>query len=122
MTTRAALPYAITATGRTALAIDDVVLEQMLAQIVFVEPGERLNRPSFGCSLRSLVYVSAKSEITGALASLVQSALRQWVGNTIDVLAVTVSRDGANATATITYRDRRTQAQRTVTLHHGGGP
>jgi phage baseplate assembly protein W len=125
MTGYAAVPFFVAATGQTATVPDDVYLAQLLAQIVFVEPGERVNRPDFGCNLRGLTFAPGPNglvggELVGAIGTLVQAALRQWVGGTIEVLDVEMRMAEACATATITYRDTRTGRNRRVVVSGRG--
>ena len=51
-----AFPLAFDGTGRTALADRDAHIRQMIEQLLFTEPGERVMRPTFGCALLQLVF------------------------------------------------------------------
>lgn len=94
----------------------DVYLEQLLEQIVFIEPGERVNRPDFGCSVRRLTFTSGKSEITTAVEALVQSALRQWVDSSVHIQSVHVVSDDATVRVTISYIDANTHQLRQTSV------
>ncbi|HEX8534895.1 MAG TPA: GPW/gp25 family protein [Allosphingosinicella sp.] len=109
MNGHAAFPYSIGANGQTARVSTPDYVEQLLEQIVFVEPGERVNRPDFGCSLRSLTFTNGKGEITTAVEALVQSALRQWVDPSIHVRSVDVHSSDGTVRVTISYMDARSQ-------------
>ena len=43
-------------------------------------PGERVNRPDFGCGLLQLVFAPNSVELAATLQALVQGALQQWLG------------------------------------------
>ena len=116
MTGHAALPYGVSDTGLTATVPDETYLAQLLEQIVFVQPGERVNRPDFGCNMRGLTFASGHSEIIGAVSTLVQSALRQWVGGAVEVLDVDVRMVETRAHVTITYRDKGSGTARRIVL------
>lgn len=60
-------------------------VEQMMLQVLFTAPGERLNRPDFGCGVKRLVF-APNSEVTAALAQVtIFEALTRWLGSVIDV-------------------------------------
>lgn len=88
---RAAFPYAIGPGGQTAAADHRDYVESLIIQVMGVEPGERVNRPAFGCSLRGLVFAGGRSEMTIAVEALVQSALRQWTADVIRIQDVDVT-------------------------------
>jgi len=44
-------------------------VEQMMLQVLFTSPGERINRPDFGCGIRRLVF-APNSEVSAALAQV----------------------------------------------------
>jgi uncharacterized protein len=112
--TRAAFPLAIASTGQTACADPADEVAQMLEQILFVTPGERVNRPDFGCSLRSLTFSTRTSELDTAIEALVEGALRRWAGDAIHIRGFAVEVQEAALVVTIRYFDRRTQAVRQI--------
>ena len=55
-------------------------VEQMIKQVLFTAPGERINRPDFGCGLRRMVF-APNSEAAASLAQVtVYEALQTWLG------------------------------------------
>jgi phage baseplate assembly protein W len=114
MSLRVAFPYALAPTGQTARASEPEYLGQLLAQILFVEPGERVNRPDFGCPLRGLTFATGRSEVTTAVEALVQGALRQWVADAVQIQGVDVDVRGSLVHVTISYLDSRSQALRQI--------
>jgi Bacteriophage baseplate protein W len=65
-------------------------VDQLIRQVLFTSPGERVNRPDFGCGIKRLVF-APNSEASAALAQVtVFEALSKWLGNTITVNDVTV--------------------------------
>lgn len=60
-------------------------VEQLIMQILFTAPGERINRPDFGCGIRRLVF-APNSEVSAALAQVtIYQSLTTWLGSAIDV-------------------------------------
>lgn len=85
-------PFAIDAgVGRLAEETDYAAhVEQMIKQVLFTNPGERINRPDFGCGLRRMVF-APNSEVTASLTQvMVFQALETWLGNLINVDEVRV--------------------------------
>jgi len=74
--------------GRGRLAEEESYVEhveQMMLQVLFTAPGERINRPDFGCGVKRLVF-APNSEVSAALAQVtIFQALTRWLGTAIDV-------------------------------------
>ena len=106
--------------GRTAEADTDAHVRDMIEQVLFTAPGERVNRPDFGCGLQRLVFAPNSDELAAASQFLVQGALQQWLGDLIALNDVEVFSEDARLFINITYTERRTQQQRTVQFARGG--
>ncbi len=80
-------PIAVDA-GRGRLAEEEdyaTHVEQMMLQVLFTAPGERINRPDFGCGVKRLVF-APNSEVTANLAQVtIFEALNRWLGSAIEV-------------------------------------
>lgn len=60
-------------------------VEQMMFQVLFTAPGERVDRPDFGCGVKRLVF-APNSEVSAALAQVtIFQALTRWLGTAITV-------------------------------------
>lgn len=60
-------------------------VEQLMRQVLLTNPGERVNRPDFGCGLRAMVF-GPNSEVTAGLAQVaIFQALTEWLGDLIEV-------------------------------------
>jgi phage baseplate assembly protein W len=109
-----AFPYRVTGSGQTASQEqDDAHIRDMIEQVLFTSPGERVNRPDFGSGLLGLVFAAASEETVTATQFLVQGALQQWLGDLIEVEAVKVTSQEATLYVTVVYQNLRTQ-QRAV--------
>ncbi|WP_416181138.1 GPW/gp25 family protein [Chloroflexus sp.] len=111
-----AFPYAIDGGGRTARADDDAHIRQMIEQLLFTAPGERVNRPSFGAGLRQLIFAPNSPELAAALEFLVQGALQEYLGELIRVESVAIVAEEATLRVTVQYVVQRTQQRRVVEL------
>jgi phage baseplate assembly protein W len=104
-----AYPWHIDAGGRTASAQRADHIRQLIEQVLFTTPGERVNRPTFGSGLMQLVFSPNSSELATATQFLVQGALQQWLGDVIVVRNVDVRSEDAVITVTVDYLIRETQ-------------
>lgn len=85
-------PFAIDeAQGRVAQEGDYAEhVEQLVKQVLLTSPGERINRPDFGCGVKRLVFAPG-GEVAATLAqTVVFQALGKWLGSVIAVHEVSV--------------------------------
>jgi phage baseplate assembly protein W len=60
-------------------------VEQLIKQVLLTNPGERINRPDFGCGLRRMVF-APNSNVTASLTQVtVFQSLEKWLGTLISV-------------------------------------
>jgi hypothetical protein len=119
-----AYPYGFDARRRTAEAGDERHIRDLIEQVLFTQPGERVMRPTFGSGVMQLVFAPNSPELAGATQMLVQGALTQWLGALIAVQDVRAEATDATLSVTVRYVVRRTgeaQAQ-TFTRDTGGVP
>lgn len=84
-------PFHPDAHGRTAAAKDDDHVRQLIEQILFTNPGERVNRPTFGSGLLQMVFQPNSPEVAAALQFTLQAALQQWLGSRVLLRGVQVT-------------------------------
>jgi phage baseplate assembly protein W len=96
-------PFAISAKGRTATTDVDDHVRDMIYQVLFTSPGERVNRPDFGCGLLQLIFELNSPEAAASARYLVRGALQRWLGQAIDVDEVTVTSQDERLTIDIVY-------------------
>ncbi len=105
-------PYRFDGRGRTAQATADDHIRDLIEQVLFTAPGERVNRPDFGSGLMQLVFGPNSDELATAVQFLVQGSLQQWLGDLITVESVAVSSEESTIEVRIEYVVRRTQERR----------
>jgi hypothetical protein len=105
-------PLRIDASGRTAATGEDDHIRDLIEQVLFTAPGERVNRPDFGTGLLQLVFAPAGQELATATQFLVKGALQQWLGELILVQDVSVKAGDASLVVRVAYRSNRTQEDR----------
>jgi uncharacterized protein len=104
-------PFHIDARGRSAEVTGDDHIRDMIEQVLFTHPGERVNRPDFGCGLLQLVFAPNSDALTAAVHATVQGSLQQWLGDLIEVASVDVQNDDAELQVSVRYRVRHEQEQ-----------
>jgi phage baseplate assembly protein W len=102
-----AFPYSVTELGRTQEANESAHIQQLIHQLLFTSPGERVNRPTFGCDLQRLVFASRRTELGIAIEAMVQGALAQWLGELIKVQSVVVQYGDAAVLVDLRYTEIR---------------
>jgi Bacteriophage baseplate protein W len=108
-------PLAIDGQGRTATANENDHIREMIEQVLFTNPGERVNRPDFGCGLKRLLFMPNSQPLAAATQLLVKSALQKWLENEIQVEKVEVDAQDSQLIVQVTYSNR-TDGQRRVDL------
>jgi uncharacterized protein len=113
-------PYHFDDLGRTASADDPKHIRDLIEQLLFTNPGERLNRPDLGCGLMQLVFAPNSVELAAATQLLVQGSLQQWLGDLIQVESVQVSSEESTLFVNVQYTIRRTQERQLAEFSRGG--
>ncbi|HEY0760116.1 MAG TPA: GPW/gp25 family protein [Acidisarcina sp.] len=120
MATNLYYPYQFDGRGRTQGADLDDYVRQLVEQVLFTSPGERVNLPDFGSGLLQLPFAPNSLEIAAATQFTVQGALQKWLGSYIKVLAVAAVVDEEILTVTVTYALLGTGTTQVQTFVSGG--
>jgi phage baseplate assembly protein W len=107
-------PYRIDGRGRTATTSEEEHVGDLIRQVLFTAPGERVNRPTFGSGLLGLVFEPNRDLLAGAIESGVAAALQQWLGELVVVEGVTVEIDDSTITVTVSWIMRKSQERHTA--------
>jgi len=84
-------PFHFDGKGRTAITDIDDHIRDMIHQVLFTNPGERVNRPDFGCGLLELVFMPNSDVLATTTQFLVQGSLQRWLSDVIQVEQVRVT-------------------------------
>src|SRR5262245_4273240 len=98
-----AYPYAIDQQHRTATTANIQYIEQLIEQMLFTMPGERVNRPDFGSNLMQLVFAPQNDELIASLRLLLQGVLQRWLGNINRVESININAQEQTLTITVQY-------------------
>ncbi len=110
--TQVAFPYAPDQRGRTASGDEDRHIRDLIEQVLFTAPGERVNRPDFGTPVSQLLFEPNSDILATVVKTTIQASLQQALGGLIEVEQVEVESLDARLQITIVYLHRRS-GQRT---------
>lgn len=106
--------------GRTAETWEDEHIRDLIEQVLFTSPGERVNRPTFGSGVLQLIFAPTGDALAAATQMTVQGALQQWLGELILVEAVEVQSEDSSLQVRVLYTVRRTQQRQVAQFVRGG--
>jgi|SRR5580698_3514850 phage baseplate assembly protein W len=112
-------PYQFDGRGRTEDPADDYV-RQLVEQVLFTSPGERVNLPDFGSGLLQLTFAPNSMEMAAATQFTVQAALQKWLSGYIRVQSVSASAQESTLTVTVSYSLLSTGVSQVQTFVYGG--
>ena len=99
-------PFHIDGRGRSAATSLDDHIRDLIYQVLFTAPGERVNRPDFGCGIRQLVFMGNSDVLATTTQFLVQGSLQRWLGDLIALERVTVTNQDERLVVEVVYSRR----------------
>jgi uncharacterized protein len=115
-----AFAYHFDFTGHTAQTDPLTHIGDMIEQILFTSPGERVNRPTFGSGMAQLVFAPNSDILAATQQQVIQAGLQQWLSDLIAVNSVAVTAEDAVLQITVVYTVIQTQQQQTQQFVYGG--
>jgi hypothetical protein len=112
-------PYDFDGRGRTATTDDDSHIRNMIEQLLFTSPGERVNRPDFGSGLLQMVFAPNSPELAAALQYTTQAALQRYLGDLIDLQSLEVTSQDSTLSVVVKYVVKRSGDTRTENFVRG---
>ncbi|MFG2126265.1 GPW/gp25 family protein [Streptomyces sp. NPDC048751] len=114
-------PFHIDTQGRSAATSDEDRVRDLIEQVLFTVPGERVNRPDFGSGVLRLVFAPGSQELAGAVEYSLQAALQRWLADLVQVDRVDVETEEGTLRITVSYVLLATGRQATAVLERGTG-
>src|SRR5271155_3221846 len=93
--------YQFDGRGRTQEAALQDYVTQLVEQVLFTAPGDRVNMPDFGSGLQQLAFAPNSVEMAAATQFAVQGALQKWLSGYLTVRSVLVTSEEATLTVTV---------------------
>jgi phage baseplate assembly protein W len=112
-------PYTVGGSGIPNTTTPDDHLRDLILQVLFTSPGERMNLPGFGVGVQKLVFEPSGDTLRSSAQFLISTNLQQWLGDRINVEQVTVSSnigDESTILIEIVYSELRNQQRSSVTV------
>lgn len=109
-------PFHFDSRGRTATTDENDHVRDMIEQLIFTSPGERVNRPDFGSGILQLIFAPNSPELAATVQFTLQAALQRWLGDAIDVQDLSVQAVDSTLTVDLKYVIRKTNQEQTVTM------
>ncbi len=110
-------PYGVSGSGIPNTTTPDDHLRDLILQVLFTNPGERVNLPDFGVGVQRLVFAPSSDALRSSAQFLISTNLQRWLGDKISVDQVTVSSEpGLEETITIeiVYTLKATQQRQRI--------
>jgi phage baseplate assembly protein W len=118
MATGFGFPFAVSPDGAIVPdPDDDVDLRGKIIQVLFTAPGERVNRPDFGCGLFNLIFDPSNTILAAATEFTVGAALTRWLGDQLLVDGVNVTAEDETVTVEVAYINRKDLSRNAVRIH-----
>ena len=96
-------PYHFDSRGRSATTDELDHIRDLIEQVLFTTPGERVMRPDFGAGLLGLVFEPNSTTLAATTQFLVQSGLQRHLSALIAVDTVSVENIDAALQVTVRY-------------------
>lgn len=96
-------PFSFDARGRSRLTNRGDHVRDLIEQVIFTAPGERLNRPAFGTPVKDLVFEGLSDTLAATTEQMVQGALLRWLDTIISVESVAVTSQDSTLRITVVY-------------------
>jgi phage baseplate assembly protein W len=107
-------PFKISGTGTISTADEDKHLKDLIEQVLFTDPGERVNLPEFGCGLKTFIFSPNDKILETTLQISITASLQKWLNHLIIVSDVVVEVAEEKLFVTIKYKKIRTGEENTL--------
>jgi phage baseplate assembly protein W len=101
-------PFRFDSRGQTASTDEADHIRDMIEQLIFTSPGERVNRPDFGSGVLQLIFAPNSPELAATVQVTVQAAVQLWLGDIIELRDLTVEAVDSTLTIDMQYTITRT--------------
>jgi phage baseplate assembly protein W len=111
-------PFAVdSGLGQLAIESDYAEhVEQLMKQLLFTNPGERINRPDFGCGIRRMIFAPNSTESANLAQVAIYQALEKWLSDVIKVDEVAVEAEDETLHIKIKYLLKVRREQRYLNI------
>jgi uncharacterized protein len=111
-------PFSLDEHGRSATTDPDDHIRDMIHLVLFTAPGERVNRPEFGCGVKQLVFSPLSGALAAATEQLIHGALIRWLDPVISLEEISAAVNEATLEIKVSYVRRETGERREEVFRH----
>jgi uncharacterized protein len=109
-------PFTVSTGGQVVATGGDEAIRGKIIQVLFTAPGERVNRPDFGCGLFNLVFAPNDTVLAAAMEFTIGQALARWLRDDLIVDAVDVEAQDAIIVVQVAYTKKQDLARQAVRI------
>ena len=111
-------PFRIDGRGRSGLTDQQDHVRDLVEQVLFTSPGERVNRPTFGCGVQRLVFSGCSPEAAAAAEYIIRINITRFMSDVVrlDAVQVTADVDAATLYVDVLYTLLETGEERAETF------
>src|SRR5947207_14842226 len=99
-------PFHFDGRGQTASTTEADHVRDLIEQLIFTTPGERVNRPEFGTGILQLIFAPNSPELAATVQFSLQAAVQRWLGDVIELRSLDVQADDSTLTIEMRYAIR----------------
>lgn len=114
MTARRDLAFPLRKNGSARPADADEHLRDMMLQVLFTLPGERVELPEFGAGMQRLVFTPLSAEAAHVAQFTAQAQLQRWLGHRLQLEGVRVMAVDSRLVIEVSYVHGGTDVARTA--------
>lgn len=107
-------PFQTDWSGRSATTDTAGHVRDLLEQILFTAPGERVNRPSFGSGIHHAIFRPNSDLLAETVRVTAEAALQQWLGHLIELIALNLETEDNRLIVEVVFRLRNQTDPQTV--------
>jgi hypothetical protein len=111
-----AFPFDYNRQGLTAQVNTSDHIRNLIDQLLFTSPGERVNRPTFGSGVTQLLFAPNSDQLAATLYASTQAALQQCLGDLVEVHDLEIFNDESTLHIKLDYSIIRTDERRSDTF------
>lgn len=105
--------------GRSARRDHAGHVRDMLEILLFTSPGERVQRPEFGCGLNQLLFAGNSPELQATLELTIRTAVQRWLGDVLLIETLDVRVEDSTLTVELGYVIRSTGERNSAGFSRG---
>ena len=109
-------PFKVDDNGRSSVTNEDQHIKNLIEQVLFTSPGERVNRPNFGSGLNQIIFEPNSDILATTIDTLIHSSLNLWLDHLIIVESVKVENKDSTLEVTVKYKIRKNQRTNVTTF------